>query len=150
MTAQQPQPFLAIALKLGSVLLFVFMSSLIKAASTDVPPGQAVFFRSFFAIPIILGFLAMRGELRNGWKTSRPLGHLWRGLIGTSAMALSFAGLAILPLSEVQAIQYATPILVVLFAGGPERAQRYFHLQCPVRGLHLRGQALVAVPLRGG
>lgn len=109
-------PYRAIALKVISVLLFVIMASFIKAASAEVPPGQTVFFRSLFALPVILGWLAVRGELRTGLRTRNPLGHLWRGLIGTTAMGMSFAGLAILPLYEVKAIQYAMPLFVVILA----------------------------------
>ena len=50
------QPVKGIALKLCSVLLFIIMSSLIKATAPHVPPGQAVFFRSFFAIPVIFAY----------------------------------------------------------------------------------------------
>ncbi len=110
------QPMRGIVYKIFSVCLFMGMASLIKAASADVPPGQAVFFRSFFALPIIFGWLAMRGELRDGWKTRNPVGHFWRGLIGTSAMGLGFTGLGLLPLPEVTAIGYAAPLLVVVFA----------------------------------
>lgn len=110
------QPVHGIALKVISVCMFVCMASLIKATADAVPPGQAVFFRSFFALPIILGWLAMRHELRDGWKTSNPLGHFWRGLIGTSAMGLGFTGLGLLPLPEVTAIGYAAPLFVVVFA----------------------------------
>ena len=110
------QPIHGIAFKVASVCLFMCMASLIKATAEIVPPGQAVFFRSFFALPIILGWLAMRHELRDGWKTNNPLGHLWRGLIGTSAMGLGFMGLGLLPLPEVTAIGYAAPLLVVIFA----------------------------------
>ena len=109
-------PLTGIALKVVSVCLFVVMSALIKATSADVPPGEAVFFRSFFAVPVILGWLAMRGDLRHGWKTRAPLNHVWRGLVGTSAMGLGFAGLGLLPLPEVTAIGYAAPLLVVVFA----------------------------------
>ncbi|MDJ1015151.1 MAG: DMT family transporter [Paracoccaceae bacterium] len=109
-------PYRAVGFKVVSVLLFVLMASLIKAASDEVPPGEAVFFRSFFAMPVIFSWLALRGELRTGLKTTNPLGHLWRGLIGTTAMAMSFAGLAILPLYEVKAIQYAMPLFVVILA----------------------------------
>jgi drug/metabolite transporter (DMT)-like permease len=109
-------PYRAIVLKVISVLLFVIMASFIKAASKDVPPGETVFFRSLFALPVILGWLALRGELRSALKTKHPLGHLWRGLIGTAAMGMSFAGLAILPLYEVKAIQYAMPLFVVILA----------------------------------
>ena len=37
-------PFRGIALKLASVFCFVIMAALIKAASDEVPPGEAVFF----------------------------------------------------------------------------------------------------------
>ena len=110
------QPLRGIIFKVMSVCMFMGMASLVKAASADVPPGQAVFFRSFFALPIILGWLAIRHELRDGWKTKNPLGHFWRGLVGTSAMGLGFTGLGLLPLPEVTAIGYAAPLLVVVFA----------------------------------
>ena len=92
------------------------MASLIKATSGHVPPGQAVFFRSLFAIPVILLWLAARHDLGSGLKTVNPMGHLWRGLIGAVAMGLAFAGLGLLPLPEVTAIGYAAPLLVVVFA----------------------------------
>ena len=110
------QPLRGIVFKVLSVCMFMGMASLIKAASADVPPGQAVFFRAFFALPIILGWLAIRHELRDGWKTKNPMGHFWRGLVGTCAMGLGFTGLGLLPLPEVTAIGYAAPLLVVVFA----------------------------------
>lgn len=109
-------PLTGIALKIASVCVFVTMASLIKATSDAVPPGQAVFFRSLFAIPVILVWLASRRELPRGLLTRNPMGHVWRGLVGTSAMGLGFAGLGLLPLPEVTAIGYAAPILVVVFA----------------------------------
>ena len=110
------QPFRGILFKLASVCVFVGMASLIKATSGHIPPGQAVFFRSFFAMPVIVVWLLLRGELRHGLETRQPLGHFWRGLIGTTAMGLGFAGLGLLPLPEVTAIGYAAPLLTVIFA----------------------------------
>ncbi|PWE29329.1 EamA family transporter [Maritimibacter sp. 55A14] len=107
---------LGIVLKLCAVTLFMIMSSLVKAASDTVPPGEAVFFRAFFALPVILAWLALRGELRAGLKTRNPWGHLWRGLLGSTAMGLMFTGLALLPLHEVTALRFTTPLLVVVFA----------------------------------
>src|SRR6056297_2589790 len=109
-------PFKGIALKLCSVMLFVVMSALIKAASDHVPPGQAVFFRSFFAIPVILLWLALRGDLRTGLRVQSRMGHFWRGVVGTTAMGLMFAGLGLLPLPEVTALGYTAPLLTVVFA----------------------------------
>lgn len=110
------RPGLAIALKVTAVFWFMVMAALIKSTSGDVPPGEAVFFRSFFAIPVILVWLATRGELRQGLVMRNPWGHLLRGLLGTSAMGMTFAALGMLPLPEVTAIGYATPIFTVILA----------------------------------
>ena len=110
------QPLRGIALKLLSICVFTVMATLIKATADAVPPGQAVFFRSFFAIPVIVVWLIARGELRHGLDTANPMGHVWRGLVGTTAMGLGFAGLGLLPLPEVTALGYAAPILTVIFA----------------------------------
>ena len=110
------QFFRAIIFKVLSVLLFVVMAGIIKSVSGHVPPGQSVFFRSLFAIPVIVVWLAMRKELRIGFKTQNPMNHVWRGVIGTSAMAMTFGALGLLPLPEMTAIGYAMPIFVVIFA----------------------------------
>lgn len=110
------RPLRGILLKLGSVMTFVVMASLVKYLADDIPPGQIVFFRSVFALPVILVWLALRHELRTGFRARKPLGHLWRGLLGTSAMGMGFASLGYLPLPEVTAIGYAAPLLVVVFA----------------------------------
>ncbi len=110
------RPLRGIALKLGSVLVFIVMSSMIKTTAAHVPAGQAVFFRSAFAIPVIVVWLFLRRELATGFKAKNPIGHVWRGLMGTLAMGLGFAGLGYLPLPEVTAIGYAAPLLVVIFA----------------------------------
>ena len=88
--------------KLISVAMFIIMSALIKATSADIPPGEAVFFRSFFALPVIFIWLLMRGNLRTGLRVISPIGHFWRGFAGTAAMGLFFTGLGLLPLPEVQ------------------------------------------------
>lgn len=109
-------PVTGILFKLASVVMFITMASLIKATAPHVPPGEAVFFRSFFALPVILGWLWWRGDLSTGFRVKSRMGHVWRGLVGATAMGLGFAGLGLLPLPEVTAIGYAAPLLVVIFA----------------------------------
>lgn len=130
------RPGTAIALKVVAVFFFTCMAALIKAASGAVPPGQAVFFRSFFAFPIIILWLWQQGQLSDGLKPVNILGHVWRGLIGATAMVLTFSGLALLPLPEVTAIGYATPMFTVLFAAVllGERV-RFFRLSAVALGL---------------
>ncbi|MFK7880281.1 DMT family transporter [Roseobacter sp.] len=112
----QHRPGRAIALKLCAVFLFMVMAAIIKSVSGKVPPGEAVFFRSLCAMPVILLWLWQRGQLRQGLIPSNLMGHVWRGVFGTTAMGLTFAGLGLLPLPEVTAIGYATPMFTVLFA----------------------------------
>lgn len=109
-------PFRGIAYKITSVSIFVAMAACIKAASDSVPPGEAVFFRSVFALPVIFVWLWGQGQLSVGFRVAKPMGHVWRGVVGTTAMGLFFAALSILPLPEATAIGYTTPLLVVIFA----------------------------------
>ncbi len=110
------RPVLAVGLKLSALMLFTSMSALVKALSADFPPGELVFFRSLFAIPVIIAWLVWRGELAQGFVVKKPMGHFWRGVLGTSAMGLTFTGLSLLPLPEVTAIGYATPIFTLILA----------------------------------
>ncbi|WP_126976083.1 DMT family transporter [Frigidibacter oleivorans] len=110
------QPLRGIVLKIASVLVFVSMASIVKLISDDVPPGEIVFFRSAFAVPVILVWLIATGDIRSGIATARPLSHLWRALAGTVAMGFAFAALGLLPLPEATAIGYAAPLLTVIFA----------------------------------
>lgn len=139
------RPGRAIALKIGAVFLFMVMAALIKAASGDVPPGQAVFFRSLFAIPIIGLWLWQTGHLHDGLIPSNLMGHVWRGLFGTSAMALTFAGLALLPLPEVTAIGYATPMFTVILAA-LMLGERVRLIRLSAVALGLVGVAIVLAP----
>ena len=129
-------PLRGIGYKVISVIVFITMASLIKATAPSVPSGEAVFFRSLFAMPVIVLWLGLRRELTTGFRASNPLGHVWRGLVGTIAMGLGFAGLGYLPLPEVTAIGYAAPLLTVIFAamflGEDVRA---FRISCVALGL---------------
>lgn len=130
------RPLHGIGLKLASVLVFIVMQSMIKATAAHVPAGEAVFFRSFFAIPVIFVWLAIQGQLSDGVKVQNPLGHVWRGLMGTTAMGLGFASLRFLPLPEVTAIGYAAPLLVVVFAAMfLGEVVRAFRIACVALGL---------------
>ena len=105
-----------IALKLASVLLFTLMAALIKVGRDEVPTGEAVFFRSFFALPPILIWAAWRGRLHEAFRVNDRFAHLNRGLVGVGAMACGFAALGLLPLPEVIAIGYAAPLMATALA----------------------------------
>ena len=114
------QPFVAsparaILLKVLSVAIFVGMQTMIKFAG-QLPAGQIVFFRSFFAVLPVLAMLAWQRELAFAFRTSRPGGHIFRGVIGVTSMGFGFFALTRLPLPEAIVLNYAQPLLVVLIS----------------------------------
>jgi drug/metabolite transporter (DMT)-like permease len=104
-----------IAFKIGSVLIFLGMASLLKAAQ-GVPAGELVFFRSFFGLVPVIIWLAVSGQLREGVKTKAIGSHLARGFIGTISMGLGFFALTRLPLPEAVTLNYAMPLVLVVLS----------------------------------
>jgi drug/metabolite transporter (DMT)-like permease len=106
----------AVLLKLTSAMLFAFMSALVRYVSDVTPLGQVVFFRSAFAIIPVVVIYAWRRELMTAVRTSRPFGHLGRGMISVSGMFFNFAALARLPIVDVTTITFASPLITVALA----------------------------------
>ena len=105
-----------IGLKIGAIALFTVMFALVKALSATIPAGQTVFFRSAFAIPVLFAWLMMQGELAGAVSVKSKRAHVWRGFVGTAAMGLNFTAAGFLPLPEITAIGFTTPLLIVVFA----------------------------------
>ena len=115
MAATSTNTLTGIAFKVASVIVFLAMSALLKAAE-GVPAGELAFFRSFFAILPVVIFLAWRRQLREGVKTKYPLRHLARGLAGTGGMLFGFYALTKLPFAEATTLNYATPLVIVVIS----------------------------------
>ena len=109
-------PVRGILLKLLSVALFSVMAACVKAARDVAPAGEAVFFRSAIALVPVLAYAAWTGRLAAATATRNLRGHFWRGVVGASAMGLTFAALGLLPLPEVIAIGFAAPLLATILA----------------------------------
>ncbi len=109
-------PLYGITLKVVAGVAFTLMSALIKAASVRYPVGQLIFFRSSMALIPLLIWLAWLGALSDAVRTSRPLAHLKRGVIGSTGMFCGFAALSYIPLPDAVAINFATPLIVVVLA----------------------------------
>jgi drug/metabolite transporter (DMT)-like permease len=106
----------AVLLKLASAMLFAIMSALVRYVSDVTPLGQVVFFRSAFAIIPVVVIYAWRRELMTAVRTSRPFGHLGRGMISVGGMFFNFAALARLPIVDVTTITFAGPLITVALA----------------------------------
>lgn len=108
--------FKGISFKLISALLFAVMSALVRQLGEVAPVGQMVFFRSAFAILPVVVIYALRGELASAVRTRRPFGQLGRGLLSVFGMFSNFSALTRLPLADVTAIQFGSPLITVALA----------------------------------
>ena len=117
----------AVLLKVISTLLFSIMGALVRSLGDSVPLGQVVFFRSAFAALPVVVIYAWRRELRAALYTSRLGGQFTRGTLGAAGMFLNFAALARLPLADVTAILFASPLITVALAAAflKERVRIY-------------------------
>ncbi|MDF2235849.1 DMT family transporter [Albimonas sp. CAU 1670] len=140
-----PNPFTGILLKVISVGVLMGLTSSVKALDGEIPTVEVLFFRSFFALPPIVIWLALRGELPGGLRTPNPMGHVWRSLAGMAAMGCMFMALSLLPLTEVVAITYAAPLFITVFAAIflGERLRLY---RMAAIGLGFAGVLLVMAP----
>jgi len=109
-------PTLGIGLRLLSGILFAGMLVSVKAVSENVPLGEIVFFRSFFALIPLLMFLWLRGEFPHGLATKRPGAHIIRSSFGALALFTSFAAVARLNVAEASLVAQLSPVLTALAA----------------------------------
>jgi drug/metabolite transporter (DMT)-like permease len=122
-------PLIGIGLKIISTFAFLGMSTLIKLANPEMPIGELMFFRAFFALVPLGIWLWWTDELRTAIKTTRLSGHLVRSISGSGGMYFGFASLVLLPLPDATAIGYLAPIvatvLAALLLGEEVRAYRW-------------------------
>jgi drug/metabolite transporter (DMT)-like permease len=109
--------YAAILFKILSTACFAVMNAFARGLGETFPVGQVVFFRSFVGVLPVLVFYAWRRELWTALHTRRPMGHIARGLFGVAAMFCGFAALARLPIADVTAISFSTPLIIVALAG---------------------------------
>ncbi|RVT81951.1 DMT family transporter [Rhodobacteraceae bacterium CCMM004] len=137
-------PVRGIFLILVAVTLFTLMSAFVKALPR-VPAGEAVFFRSIFAMPVVFAWLWWQGKLKGGLKTQNWRGHAVRGIAGTGAMMLGFVGLTYLPLAEVTAIRFVTPVFILIFAA-VILGERFARVRAGAVALGLIGVGVIVWP----
>ncbi|MEJ6401401.1 DMT family transporter [Yoonia sp. 2307UL14-13] len=89
---------------------FVAVTAIVKHVGDDVPAAQAAFLRYVlglvFLVPMIRPILAARLNRRQVWLFG------WRGLAHTIAVMLWFFAMTRIPIAEVTAMNYLSPIYV--------------------------------------
>jgi drug/metabolite transporter (DMT)-like permease len=109
-----PSVGLGIALGSAAFLLFSSMDVLIKWLSSGdggYPIHQLLFVNALFSL-LPVGVAAWQHGGMVDFKTSRLGLHLLRGLFGMAASFAAFTGFSLMPMADVYAILFATPLLI--------------------------------------
>jgi len=102
--------------RIGSGLSFSTMGAMLKLASIHgFNAPELVFYRSVFALPVVLAWVLRRENLRI-LKPNRAMPHVWRGAMGIVSMGLTFQALILLPLAEATAINFTAPIFATILS----------------------------------
>lgn len=100
----------------GALFSFMAMAVSGRELSQDLTTFQILFFRSLIGV-LLIGALIARSQA--GWaqvRTRRSRGHLMRNIAHFGGQYGWFYGLAFIPLAEVIAIEFTTPIWTALLA----------------------------------
>jgi len=109
--AHVDDPRLGIVLILTSTVSFALMNAVVKLVSGHLGPVEIGFFRQLFSLIPVVSLVIHQGG-PSMLRTQRPLGHLFRGLIGNSAMIIFFLSVAKLPLADANALSFASPLFI--------------------------------------
>ena len=112
--AKQSRPVVGIFWMVFTGLMFVAVTAVVKHIGSDVPAAQAAFLRYVlglvFLLPMIKPILAAH-------LTGRQKKLFWaRGAVHTLAVILWFFAMARIPIAEVTAMNYLSPVYVSLGA----------------------------------
>ena len=104
----------AILIALVASFCAVLMSVFLKLAQNDINVFTVGFLRFFFGLILILPFIIKSNF--NIYKTNNFKFHLARSIINVPMMILGFAALMYIPLEQIKAIGFLSPILVVILS----------------------------------
>lgn len=146
--AQRPHhPILGVFLKLASVVLLSSMSACVKYLGHDMPMGETIFVRGLIAV-LTLAVIAHQTVGLQVLKTDNWQRHARRSLSGTISMFCLFAALTMIPLADVTAISFTSPmfltVLAMLFLG-----ERIHVFRWTALGIGLIGVIIMLAPHLG-
>ncbi|NOX74805.1 MAG: DMT family transporter [Alphaproteobacteria bacterium] len=113
----QPQygaPWIGIAWMLTTGFLFVGVTGIVRYVGSNIPAPEAAFIRYIFGLGIMLPL--MWPALRRGFSAKSLAIFGLRGFTHALGVALWFYAMANIPIAEVTAIGYTSPIYITLGA----------------------------------
>ncbi|MDZ7824931.1 MAG: DMT family transporter [Gammaproteobacteria bacterium] len=122
---------------LGGLLSLSAMAIAGREMQVELDTFELMFYRSLVGVPIVLAAAVVSGGLPR-LRTARPGLHATRNLFHFSAQNLWFHALATIPLAQVFALEFTTPIWVALLAPLVLR-ERFTRAGLTAGGARLRG-----------
>lgn len=115
MAQRQIQLTKAVFYMTGAIASFVAMAVAGRAVSFQLDTFEIMLFRSFIGFLLVLGFILVRGEGKN--ISRRHMGvHVVRNLFHFSGQNLWFFALTVIPLAQVFALEFTTPLWILILS----------------------------------
>jgi S-adenosylmethionine uptake transporter len=109
--------------------MFAAMGVCVKLASDQYSTSEIVMYRGIVGMTVLYCMVRLqRGSLR----TSMPLAHLWRGVVGVVSLWLWFYAIAKLPLATAMTLNYMAPIWIAVWLFGHGWWHKKNHVEWPL------------------
>jgi S-adenosylmethionine uptake transporter len=110
---------------LVATFAFSIMGVCVKLASTTYSVAEIIMYRGIIGVVFIYILIRQQGGTL---KTSLMWQHLWRCVVGTTALWLWFVAIALLPLATAMTLNYMAPIWIsaILFVAAWQSGKRRF------------------------
>ena len=109
------QPLAAAAWVAGAIASFALMAVAGRELSAELDTFEIMFYRSAVGFPLVLAAL-LRFEGWRGARTARPGLHAVRNVAHFAGQNLWFYGVATIPLAQLVALEFTSPLWVALLA----------------------------------
>lgn len=115
MTGPQ-RPFLALMWMCGAIASFSLMVVAARTAQTEMNSFHLMAWRSLIGFSVVCALLALSRQGFAQIRTAHPRLHLTRNIFHFAGQNLWFYGILVIPLSQIVALEFTSPIWVALLA----------------------------------
>lgn len=112
----EARPFLALAWMLGAAVSFSAMAVAGRELTVEMNTFELMLYRSIIGFAIICALMARSRRGLAQARTTRIKQHLTRNLFHYTGQNLWFYGVAVIPLSQLVALEFTNPIWVAILA----------------------------------
>ncbi|WP_342118804.1 DMT family transporter [Pseudoduganella sp. OTU4001] len=109
--------------------LFAAMGVCVKLASGLYSTSEIVMYRGIIGILVLGTMIRLQG---GSFKTTMPLAHLWRCVVGVASLWLWYYTIAALPLATAMTLNYLSPIWIAVWLFGHGWWHRKNHVEWPL------------------